>query len=373
MTMPTPDKTWQFAINNVKPALPGGYTYDYRTVMLAIKKSLTSFTNNPWTVSGSSNSLTAGMDGVDRWPAYLQGTDTNATCDTSAGKNVLRIRTVQNIFYQFSVTSGASTAKTQIVADLNNATTGFPSIGAIATLVASIDGYNRLTINDSSTNAYIEIDSTANGSTLNTPVVFSSSGVRTIDNLVWQLTGVARSWIVLKQTNIFSTFEICLDCYTNSVGNVAYAGVYVGLSGYGTTYGGTNGSTTTKPTAATEKTLIAPYNYFCNGIGNAAFGSVMHVMQSTDGQCTRIILMYNGDPTTFYLFDKPKNPVAGWTNPCIYFAYASTGSRLPLNTWNNGANVNAVIGGITTTTVVANATAQSSFFGKSCVTSWACE
>lgn len=341
MTMPTLDKTWQFAINNTKPTLSGGYTYDFKTIMLAIKKSLTSFASSPWVVTGSSNATTAGMDAVDRWPTALQGANTSATIDTSVN-NVLRIRTVQNVFYQFAVTAGAATAKTQIVTDLN---AGFAATPGLTTLLASITGTNQLTISDTSVNAFIEIDTSANGSTLcqASQLGANLSGLKTIDCLTWQTTGNAHSWIVLKQAGIHSNFEILLDCLTSSPANVFYASVYVGLSGF------SGGSTTARPTATTTVTLIAPTsNYWCINLTTTSFSSVLHVMMSTDGECTRIVHMYNGTPLMWYLFDKPKNPTAGWTNPAIFFAYGSTGaSQFVANSWNTNAYINSIVNGIT--------------------------
>jgi hypothetical protein len=344
MTMPTLDKTWQFAINNTKPALSGGYLYDFKTIMLAIKKSLTGFASSPWVVTGSSNATAGAMDAVDRWTTTLQGANTSPTIDTSVN-NVLRIRTVQNVFYPFTVTAGASTAKTQVVTDLNNVTTGFPSVAATANLVASITGTNQLTIADSSVNAFIEIDTSANGSTLcqANQLGANLSGLKTIDCLSWNTNGSAHSWIVLKQTGIHSNFELLLDCVSNSSSNVGYASIYVGLSGF------TGGTNLTRPTAVTSVTLIAPNsNYWCINSANVPFSSVLHVMQSTDGECTRLIHMYDDIPLLWYLFDKPKNPTAGWLNPAIFFAYAATGaSQFTANTWNIGAYVNSIINGIT--------------------------
>ena len=45
-------------------------------------------------------------------------------------------------------------------------------------------------------------------------------------------------------------------------------------------------------------------------------------MQSTDGQCTRILVGYSGNFTTLIVLDKPNNPTTGWSTPnfnALYF------------------------------------------------------
>jgi hypothetical protein len=56
-------KTWQFSINMVEPA--SGSTGSAR-VFLRVKNALKGFALNPWTVLGSSDAATAGMDNTDR-------------------------------------------------------------------------------------------------------------------------------------------------------------------------------------------------------------------------------------------------------------------------------------------------------------------
>jgi hypothetical protein len=85
--------------------------------------------------------------------------------DTSAN-DTLRIR-VNGAYVDIAVTSGAATPKTTILADLNAAflTNGYP-------FVASIVGTNQIQIDTTiaGQNALLDIDTFANGSTLNTPL-----------------------------------------------------------------------------------------------------------------------------------------------------------------------------------------------------------
>ncbi len=106
----------------------------------------------------------------------LLATNTSASVDTSSN-DTLRIRqSTSASFVVIAVTSGASTAKTVIVDDLNAA-----FVANSFDLVASIAGTNQIQIDSTSTNmgpgSYVGIDTVANGSTLSTAVGYSSSGV----------------------------------------------------------------------------------------------------------------------------------------------------------------------------------------------------
>jgi hypothetical protein len=342
MTMPTIEKTWQYSIAyKTIIALVTNASTENKVTLLNIKKALCSFANNPWTVTGSSNSTAAGMDAVDRWPTYLQGTNTSASVNTSGGNNVIRVRSngTYGSFQAFSVTSGASVNKTTIVSDLNNVSTGFPSNPVTANLVASITGTNQLTISDSSANSAIEIDSIANGSTLGTPCEFTSGGMNTWSNLTWNSAGSEHSWIVLKQTGIHSNFEICIDCSNTST---HYITVVMGVSGF------SGGSTTACPTATTQQILHSNAYWLAADTATAGWPSIIVAMQSTDGQCTRIVAISNGWPVLFWFFEKPKNPVSGWTNPAIGCSSSAGGysSAMSLSRFNDTARAYSYMNGV---------------------------
>ena len=59
-------KTWQFDVNQIIPSALDNTTYR-KDLLFKIKESLIGFDQSPWQVAGSSDSITAGMDGVDRW------------------------------------------------------------------------------------------------------------------------------------------------------------------------------------------------------------------------------------------------------------------------------------------------------------------
>src|SRR5574338_1505169 len=68
MALPTLIKTWQIVRNVSIPSL-GSTLAHSRRIWKTIKDQMIGFGSNPWTVRGSSNSVAAGMDSVDRWAA----------------------------------------------------------------------------------------------------------------------------------------------------------------------------------------------------------------------------------------------------------------------------------------------------------------
>lgn len=127
-------------------------------------------------------------------------------------------------------------------------------------------------------------------------------------DIVWALPG-AHSWYVLKQTNIDANFEVLLECKSSS------QALTIVMTSTATFTGGT---TTSRPTATNEVYIKN------NGYWGGAPSDVqqrLHVMMSTDGQCTRIIMCDTNSPKAFWLFDKVSSPVANWATPAVGFAY----------------------------------------------------
>jgi hypothetical protein len=196
----TKEKTWQYSVNNTVAAL-GAITTTHARLLRSIKNTLLAFGTLPWTVVGSSNSVAAGLDAVDRWAA---------------------------------------------------------------------DG-----------------------------------------NLVWANEGNAHSWIVLKQTGIGSNFQLLINCSPADTWNRVVNVIASPNAGF------TGGSTTARPTATDEVDLNVSNNEYWAGSHSADGQFVYHVMQSTDGQCTRILTARAGAVCGFWLLDKAKNPVTGWTYPFV--------------------------------------------------------
>jgi hypothetical protein len=108
-------------------------------------------------------------------PLSVRGSNTSATVNTSSN-NVLKIRSSSSLAYtSITVTANAALAKTAIVIELNAAftTNSLP-------FVASVRGVNQIQINSVGSNlgpsAALDIDATADGSSLNTAVGFTVGG-----------------------------------------------------------------------------------------------------------------------------------------------------------------------------------------------------
>lgn len=108
----------------------------------------------------------------------IRGTDVVATVDTTVN-DTLRIRVGASDAYTVIVIShNVALAKTTIVTEINAA---LLAAGLSSKLVAAVRGTNQIQINskapaNSGPSARIQIDSVANGSTLNTAVGFAAGG-----------------------------------------------------------------------------------------------------------------------------------------------------------------------------------------------------
>jgi len=206
MALPVLSKTWQYNVNQAITAA-GSVTATGQAIFLAIKNTLKGFGTLPWTVRGSSDSVAAGMDAVDRWVA--------------AG------------------------------------------------------------------------------------------------NLVGGNPAVAHSWIVLRQTGIATNYELCID-----LTDVGFSSQTIVIS---PSAAFTGGSTTDRPTATDEIVLINGGACWSNLDAN----HVIHGWQSTDGQCTRLVVWRaSTNLCTFLMFDKPATSVTGWTNPSLG-AWQAAGAGVP--------------------------------------------
>lgn len=213
MALPVLSKTWLFSVNQ-SIAAQGSVLATSRRILRTIVDSLVGFATNPWTVSGSSDSTTAGMDNTNRWDADSK--------------------------------------------------------------------------------------------------------------LVW--AGGTRSWIVLRQTGVGATFEVCIDLSSSSSSQLTFVFSHVGFTG---------GSTSARPTAADEA-VVLNNGTWCHG---ADVASVIHAMQSNDGQLTRVhVVSVSTQQNTFWLIDLPADSSSGWTTPAVVTARgANSGVIGTLSTYNAAA------------------------------------
>lgn len=212
MALPSVTKTYQYNVNNTTAA---GATNveNCQKLLLAIKNALLGFGTLPWTVVGSCDSATAGIDAVDRWSVYT--------------------------------------------------------------------------------------------------------------NLVWHTGANAKSWIVLKNTGIAANWQVCFHLITNSAAAPYFMEIVVSPSS-----GFTGGSTTARPTAADEVVIrpSATSNWVSNFSGG--FTTIHHVMKSTDGEVTRIVICNAGKVVGYLSFEKSADPVTGWTAPVVIACTTQTSTSV---------------------------------------------
>lgn len=151
--LPTLVKSWQYvdslaaATTNVLVTAAVDASTTCRNAMFEIKRMLTSFSSSPWTVEGSSNSVAAGMDAVDRWVTntnivgatpgtahswivlYQVGTGLRVCIDMSS--STMSSATI--VFSPNAFTGGSTTARptaTQEAVQISTTTWGATSGGA---------------------------------------------------------------------------------------------------------------------------------------------------------------------------------------------------------------------------------------------------
>lgn len=123
------------------------------------------------------------------------------------------------------------------------------------------------------------------------------------------------SWIVLRQSAINgANFELCI-AFSNALGTRIAEIVISPSAGF------TGGSTTARPTATDERTEISGA-WGGNFTGaEPSYPHIVHAMQSSDGELTRIVIYYNTTPFVFWLFDKPGNQESGWTEAALWIVH----------------------------------------------------
>jgi hypothetical protein len=179
-----------------------------------------------------------------------------------------------------------------------------------------------------------------------------ASGMDAVDrwitdgNLVWSASpGTVHSWIVLQQAAINPKFQLCIALNPTVSSSTGRANILISpTAGFGLANGGTNGSTTVRPTATDEITLVAVNAAWLDGnVSGTNADYLVNVWQSSDGQVTRILFR---SPQTasdqfrgYASFERPKNPIAAWTSPCVAGWLSSLTGALKYSTLNDAANL----------------------------------
>lgn len=168
----------------------------------------------------------------------------------------------------------------------------------------------------------------------------------TYSKFVWSTIAPGHSWIILEQVGLGGA-QFCIDLsnsYSYSLTiSFSPAGGF-GAPGSGGT--GTNGTATSKPTAGDEIILLNNTYWGVNTGSNAFYSKGLHIMQSKDGQCTRVILGIVNIGAAMWFFEKAKNPIAAWTAPYFAVVLGSTAmiEQITYSNLNDTANSKTKIG-----------------------------
>jgi len=139
-------------------------------------------------------------------------------------------------------------------------------------------------------------------------VADQASGANSTNDVNCAAAGSRHSWTVLRQTGIASNYELCIDC-SNSTGGL-------GTIVFSPSAGFTGGTATARPTATDETVVISNTTVMTFPSANSRY--IVHSWLSTDGQCTRVMVMTSGQSNPLYFqMDKVQSPSSGWTTPSI--------------------------------------------------------
>lgn len=143
-------------------------------------------------------------------------------------------------------------------------------------------------------------------------------------DIVGNSPGAAHSWMVLKQTGIGANFQLLIDCgAVTSPSTLQIVRLSVSpIAGY------TGGTISAAPTATDQHWYGMNFSSFAGGLtaGDTILGQMnspwtgkLHIMQSSDGQCTRVILMNTNSMPLLWIIDKVGQPVSNvnWSVPYV--------------------------------------------------------
>jgi hypothetical protein len=168
-------------------------------------------------------------------------------------------------------------------------------------------------------------------------------------DLTWvNASGGAHSWIVLQQAALGPKVQLCIDLVTPNLGGSPQAHgnmltMHMSLeAGFGAANGGTDGSTTARPTATDEEnSVITPSVGWLNGssASSASRDYLVNVMMSNDGHCTRCFIRRPDVAayTSMFMFERAKTPVPNWAHPVVARWVSSTGSVPVYTVWSDNA------------------------------------
>ncbi len=204
----------------------------------------------------------------------------------------------------------------------------------------------QATANDLYASLLLNLKNLLKSGTLTVPaVVLSSSNSVTssaadnwnsITDLVWAGLGSPRSWAVLKFPGMAGgNYQVCFLCGNTSTRSSA--SIIISPSA-----GFTGGSTTVRPTATDEVTILSTNSWCITGF--TGFTALIQLLQTSDGKNIRAVIHHNGAPVSLFFLETVANAEAWWTVPVIAGWRGNT-SVIDYSTWYGAANAYSYAGG----------------------------
>lgn len=146
----------------------------------------------------------------------------------------------------------------------------------------------------------------------------------TYDDVNW--SSGAHSWIVLKSQGPIP-YEICIACDDSAWFQTSWIGFSI-TGGFNLAAGGTDGTTSARPTALDEVEVHGTNHNWAGG-QTAAHSSMVHGLNTKDGDTLMLIVHINGSAVIVWRFDIIQNPVTGYTTGMhMYLRFGTSGSNL---------------------------------------------
>ncbi len=151
--------------------------------------------------------------------------------------------------------------------------------------------------------------------------------------------GTGNRWIVLE--NLVTSMQVCFYMYNNTQTNyvriiVSPNGEFGAIGSGGT---GTDGVAASPPTAGDQHQV-----YSAAFVHSSVYTGKLHVMHSSDGECTRILTTVANVCQLFWLFDMPSSPTTGFTTG-IWGARAGDANATQYAWWNDTATIYGEVSG----------------------------
>lgn len=138
------------------------------------------------------------------------------------------------------------------------------------------------------------------------------------------------SWIVLRQTGIATNFELLLCLLTAGAAEDLIQSYISPSAGF------TGGSVSARPTATDEIQIQtganSDYNAYLGRYASTTARAI-HVMQSTDGKCTRVVVCRNGYAQAIWLLDQMANTPSGLTDTFVVALMGATSFSTSIATY----------------------------------------